>query len=184
MFRLRLAGLLLALPVFAAMAAHVVLAQSGGEGSRKAAKPLPEQTFNSKAMQGSVKLGATFSKEIAQLLSPPDWHGTFKAHYDLRLRYDAGWAPSYQHYMKQVSDCVNKNHTVADQQAAGCLPSDTLALCMDKIYNQCLSRPLRGELEARIPEFVGLAKALNVEASNLTKRIPNALPKYRKLNPR
>ena len=182
MQRLQIAGLMLVLAVFGAMTVASAMAQSRGETSRKPITPSPKVSVGSKALQGPVKLGPAFSKELAGLVLPPDWEAEEKLHKQLRSRY-TNWKYNYEKYTARVDACLSKDHTVSDQQAAGCLPSDPLALCMDKLYNQCLlhppQSPSRAMVEAGIPGLVDAAKALSTAASNLSKRIPNALPKLR-----
>ena len=176
MHRLRFAGLALCLTLLGEIALPPALAQAAGETSRKAVERLPEWNVNSKALQGTVKLGAAFSKDISQLILPPDWEAELQAHNELRLRYNK-WKNTYQQYMGLVNSCLAKDHTITDQQAAGCVASDTLAVCMDKIYNKCIDHSLRAHVTPGIPGLVDAAKALSEEASGLAKRIPNALPK-------
>lgn len=42
----------------------------------------------------------------------------------------------YQHYVKE---CVTKKYTTEDQKIAGCLGTDTLNQCSNKLFNKCFS---------------------------------------------
>jgi len=183
MNRLKIAGLTLLLAAFAAMTIPPVLAQSRGETSRRPITSSPKRSVGSKALQEPVKLGPAFSKQLTGLLLPPDWEAENMLHKKLRARY-ISWRSKYDKYMFRVNACLNKDHTVSDQQAAGCQSSDTLSACMDKIYNHCLEHPpqspSRGLVESGAKNLANIAKELSAEASNLSKRIPNALPKLRK----
>jgi hypothetical protein len=41
-------------------------------------------------------------------------------------------------YQAKCRECQNKTYTQADMTAAGCLPSDTIANCSQKLYRKCV----------------------------------------------
>ena len=180
MYWLRPVGLMLSLTVLASTMAGAASAQPSGGAPGKGAKQPSATTVAPKALQGSLKLGPALVKEATGLILPPDWDAEVEAHKALHSRY-VPWSQHYAGYMGHVELCLNKDHTVADQKAAGCLLSDTLAVCMDKIYNSCLGHPSRKPAEGDISGLVSAAQRLSAEAASLAKRIPNALPKFRDL---
>ena len=46
----------------------------------------------------------------------------------------------YSGYNTYVKICANKSYSIQDQQNAGCLGSDTVNQCTDKLFRHCLSR--------------------------------------------
>lgn len=174
----RLVASVLSLAVLASILAGAASAQPSGGAPSKAAKEPAAQVATPKALQGPVKVGPTLVKEAKGLVLPPNWDAELDAHNALRAHY-AGWIKRYTEYMHRVDSCLNQDHTVADQKAAGCLPSDTLAVCMDKIYNACLAHPSRKMAEVGMSGLLSAAETLSAEAASLARRIPNALPKFR-----
>lgn len=68
-------------------------------------------------------------------------------------------------YRNYVQDCcsANKSFTVQDQQNAGCLNSDNVKLCMDKVIKYCISQyPQKNSLKAML--FNSRDKANKVSA--------------------
>jgi hypothetical protein len=177
---LRPVELLLSLTVLTAIVAGAASAQPSSGAPGKGAKQPSATTVTPKALQGPVKLAPALVKEATGVALPPDWDAEVEAHKALHSRY-VPWNLHYSTYKGHVESCLSKDHTVADQKAAGCLPSDTLAVCADKIYNACLAHPSRKMAEMDISGLVSAAQKLSAEAATLAKRIPNALPKFREL---
>jgi hypothetical protein len=173
MAKLRYAGVALTVAFLGVAEVRPIMAQSSPE---RGVKPTSERGVQPKALEGAFTLSGPLTKELSKLVLPPDWDAELKAHNALRLRFNK-WIGTYNQYMGLVNACLSKNHTIADQQAAGCVQSDTLSVCMDKIYNQCINHSLRAHVTPGMPGLVEAATALSVEAANLAKRIPNALPK-------
>lgn len=46
----------------------------------------------------------------------------------------------YGGYNSYIKNCANKSYSVQDQQTAGCLGSDTVDQCTDKLFRRCLIR--------------------------------------------
>jgi len=46
----------------------------------------------------------------------------------------------YGGYNSYIKTCANKSYSVQDQQNAGCLGSDTVDQCTDKLFRRCLIR--------------------------------------------
>lgn len=40
-------------------------------------------------------------------------------------------------YLSQLNECSNRPYTYQEQQAAGCLPNDTIQQCSDKLLKHC-----------------------------------------------
>jgi hypothetical protein len=171
---------MLSLIVLASTVAGTASAQPSGGAPGEGAKQPSATAVTPKALQGSLKLGPALVKEATGLVLPPNWDTELEAHKALHSQY-VPWSQRYASYMNKVEFCLNKDHTVADQKAAGCLLSDTLAVCMDRIYNACLGHPSRKMAGMGISELVSTAQRLSEEAASLAKRIPNALPKFRDL---
>ncbi len=59
----------------------------------------------------------------------------------------------------KVQQCRNEDYTQADQAAAGCSPSDTVAQCNSKLFNRCVRRE-RGKVNAATSSMVQTCNAL------------------------
>lgn len=125
--------------VVLASASAASFAADPGRGSAAPATPFPGRQLQAVPLQGALRLSpATASAGMARLSVP-------KTSIDaLTQKFNelSGKAKSYESMAKAApaiaQECAAKSYSIQDQQAAGCLPSDTVAQCSDKLLKHCV----------------------------------------------
>ncbi|PKN37915.1 MAG: hypothetical protein CVU62_09350 [Deltaproteobacteria bacterium HGW-Deltaproteobacteria-2] len=77
-------------------------------------------------------------------------------------------------YRNYVQDCCspNKSFTVQDQQNAGCLNSDNVKLCMEKVIKHCISQyPQKNSLKAMLFNSRDKANKVSAKTKQLHENI-------------
>jgi hypothetical protein len=83
-------------------------------------------------------------------------------------------------YKNGINNCLTKSYSVQDQQAAGCVGTDTLNQCMDKLYKYCIGgfRGEYGKKEAFKNAFkteLERSKFLNEKSKKYSDQLQNLL---------
>jgi len=94
----------------------------------------------------------------------------------------------YGGYKLYIQICANKSYSVQDQQNAGCLGSDTVDQCTNKLFRHCLSRYEQEKLHQVSPEgdlktkiTKGIEKSDRIR--NESKELSDALKTLKNLMP-
>ncbi|HON59141.1 MAG TPA: hypothetical protein PLT45_06350 [Smithella sp.] len=83
----------------------------------------------------------------------------------------------YGGYKSYVKQCANKSYSVQDQQNAGCVGSETLNQCTNKLFKYCLSRyeqdkgsytQTQETLKSKITKGIEKSDKINNEAKELS----------------
>lgn len=95
----------------------------------------------------------------------------------------------YGGYNSYIQSCANKSYSVQDQQNAGCLGSDTVDQCTNKLLRHCLSRYEQdkfgyknqpdGDLKTKIIKGIEKSDRIRNEAQELSdalKTLKNLMP--------
>lgn len=99
---------------------------------------------------------------------PSDWFGLEETYYG-----------GYKTYIKT---CANKSYSVQDQQNAGCLGSDTVDQCTNKLFRHCLSRyeqEKNSHIKTKITDGIAKSDKIRNEAKELSdalKTLKNLMP--------
>jgi hypothetical protein len=109
--------------------------------------------------------------ELAELISQVD------KKYNNFSTASTGLKNDFQKYNSQLTTCSDKSYTYEEQQAAGCLPNDTIQQCSDKLLKICVERQAlalkasSGTVQTKIQELI--AKA--TELANRLKTLNNVV---------
>jgi hypothetical protein len=85
-------------------------------------------------------------------------------------------------YNGQLNECLHRPYTFQEQQAAGCLPNDTVQQCSDKLLKRCIgpyashvkgdSELLQNMLQDLISRSTELANKLKALSNELQQKYP------------
>jgi len=79
-------------------------------------------------------------------------------------------------YRDRINQCLTKGYTVQDQQAAGCMSTETVGQCMDKLYKYCIGS-YKGEygtkeaFKQHFQETLEKAKNLNTKTKQYSDQL-------------
>jgi hypothetical protein len=119
----------------------------------------PQQRQPIRINTGSFHFPLT-DAELEDLISQVD-----KKHYDFSAAAN-GLKDDFKKYNTQLLTCSDKSYTYEEQQAAGCLPNDTIQQCSDKLLKICVARQ---------------ASALKVSSESVLNKIQELISKSTEL---
>lgn len=94
-----------------------------------------QQAVGSKPLATEIKINKNL---IAQPIPPTVSNEDFKATLDGVKRALVEWDYIDGSADWQQKQCADKSYSVADQKAAGCLGTDTVDACAQKLYHHCM----------------------------------------------
>jgi predicted nucleic-acid-binding Zn-ribbon protein len=163
----------------AAIVIFAVFAIAPSSHAAEAAKPGVTQAAPSQPLQTGAQAQGSQPRKLPTMLKinigdvpvaqrmlsmkkslSPEFYSAWKHVVELYAQVVAA-IPQYEQraaaFARKCEECKNKNFTQQDMTAAGCIDSDTLAQCSEKLWNKCTQKELN--------DFYSASSSVNTSAS-------------------